>query len=294
MSDIEPLLNRLDALLDRIEGIIPAPPQGIDAFDGGAYHWQFGEQQTVFHKIKQASPIRLTDLHCIDHQKQQLVQNTRQFLAKLPANHVLLSGPKGTGKSSLIKALLNEYQHTGLNLIEIEQQHLPKLRILINQLADHPEQRFILYCDDLSFSADDMNYKAIKVALDGTLTDLPEHILLYASSNRRHLTPELMSDNVASQNVEGELHLNEAIEEKIALSERFGIWLALHPFNQDQYLQIVNHWLTQLKVPLGNDKTEAIVKTAALKWALEHGSRSGRIAWQFAKDWVGQQRLQNL
>jgi len=289
VSDTDKLLKRLDSLLDKIDPFIPDLPKGINEFNGGAFRWQSYGHSGLFHEIKQASKIKLADLQCIDRQKEKIDLNTQQFLAKLPANNVLLWGPKGTGKSSLIKALLNEYKTKGLNLVEVERKDLSDLRDIIERLGEQ-QAHFILYCDDLSFEADDPSYKAIKVALDGSLSNTPDNILIYATSNRRHLLPEMMSDNVSSQNIRGELHLNEAIEEKLSLSERFGVWLAFHPFNQDQYLEIVDYWLNKLE---HTSRDSEIVRKAALKWALEHGSRSGRSAWQFARDWVGQYNLKN-
>jgi uncharacterized protein len=290
VSETDKILKRLGGLLDRIEPFIPHIPESINEFNGGAFHWKSYAQQGLFHEIIQPSKISLSDLQCIERQKEIIDRNTQQFLSNLPANNVLLWGPKGTGKSSLIKALLNEYQDKGLNIIEIERKDIENLRTIIDQLSDK-KAHFILYCDDLSFEANDPGYKAIKVVLDGSINHTPDNILIYATSNRRHLIPESMSDNVASQNIQGELHLNEAIEEKISLSERFGIWLAFHPFDQEQYLEIVAYWLNKLDNTIENNN---IVRKASLKWALEHGTRSGRSAWQFARDWVGQQKLKEL
>jgi predicted AAA+ superfamily ATPase len=288
VSDTEKLLKRLDALLDRVEPLIPALPKAVTEFTGGAYHWKSHSNNGYFHKINRPVNFKLSDLQCIERQKKLIDRNTQQFLSNLPANNVLLWGPKGTGKSSLIKALLNEFQDKGLNLIEVEREDLKDLRKIIELLSDK-DGHFILYCDDLSFEADDASYKALKVVLDGSLSNASDNVLIYATSNRRHLLPEYMSDNVNSKNSNGELHLNETIEEKISLSERFGLWLSFHPFNQDQYLEIVYYWLKKLGNNLDNNK---FVRKASLKWALERGSRSGRSAWQFAKDWTGQQKLQ--
>ena len=190
----------------------------------------------------------------------------------------------------MIKAILNEYAAEGLRLIEVERQHLIDLPD-IAELLYQQEGRFIIYCDDLSFESNDASYKTLKVILDGSISDTPDNILIYATSNRRHLMPEYMSENQQSKMIEGELHLSEAIEEKISLSERFGLWLSFHPFNQDQYLSIVDHWIAKLDV---NKDDEELMHKAALKWALGHGSRSGRVAWQFARDWAGKKQLAQL
>ena len=288
MSDTDKLLQRIHNLLDRLEPLLPDTPETIDSFEGGAFRWRRHGQAGFIQRINYPPHIRLDDLQCIKRQKEAINSNTRQFLAGLPANNVLLWGPKGTGKSSLIKALLNEYQPSGLNLIEVEKEDLNQLRDITEHLRVQ-DGRFILFCDDLSFEANDPSYKAIKVVLDGSLSATPDNVLIYATSNRRHLLPESMRDNENSQMVRDELHLNEAIEEKISLSERFGVWLAFHPFNQEQYLAIVDYWLNQFNAEIA-DK-EQLCK-AALKWALEHGSRSGRSAYQFARDWYGKQQLQ--
>jgi uncharacterized protein len=287
VSDTEKLLKRLGAILDRVEPFMPPLAKAVTDFTGGAYHWKSNTHNGYFQKIDRPTNFQLSDLQCIERQKELIDRNTQQFLANLPANNVLLWGPKGTGKSSLIKALLNEYQDRKLNLIEVERENLSDLRIIIDQLSKK-EGHFIIYCDDLSFEADDSSYKALKVVLDGSLSNTSDNILIYATSNRRHLLPEYMSDNVASKNIGDDLHLNESIEEKISLSERFGLWLSFHPFNQDQYLEIVDYWLKKLG---NNSDNNESVKKASLKWALERGSRSGRSAWQFAKDWTGQQQL---
>jgi len=289
VSETDKLLKRLDSILNKLEPYIPELPEGVVDFDGGAYRWQSYGHTGLFHKVYHPSNISLADLQCIDRQKENINRNTQQFLASLPANNVLLWGPKGTGKSSLIKAVLNEYQSQGLNLIEIGRNDLGDLREII-ELLSNKQGHFILFCDDLSFEADDPSYKAIKVVLDGSLSSTPKNVLIYATSNRRHLLPEMMSDNVASKNIQGELHLSEAIEEKLSLSERFGVWLAFHPFNQEQYLEIVDYWLSNLGYQT-NDME--IVRKNSLKWALEHGSRSGRTAWQFTQDLVGRHRLKN-
>jgi len=283
MTAADEFYARANALLDHIEKLIPTDNPAFDTNSSIAFRWQVRGLNKILAPVKTTSGIRLTDLQCINRQKQEIDRNTRQFLQNLPANHVLLWGPRGTGKSSLIKALLNEYKDNGLRLVEMQKQDLLDLPVIVGQLAARPEH-FIIFCDDLSFEANDPSYKAIKVVIDGSISNTPENILIYATSNRRHLMPEYMSDNQQSKMVDGELHLNESIEEKISLSERFGLWLAFHPFNQDDYLTIVDYWISIMNTPITD--TENMHK-AALKWALEHGSRSGRSASQFVRDWVG-------
>ncbi len=281
------LLDRAHQLLDRLEQLIPPVPAETDWERHVAFRWRHNGRQGYLQAVPRITKVKLSDLQCIENQKQQLDQNTRQFINGLPANNALLWGPRGTGKSSLIKAILNEYSDQGLRLIEVEKRHLEELPDIAEQLYDQPE-KFIIFCDDLSFEADDASYKSLKVVLDGSINSTPENILVYASSNRRHLLPEFESDNADAKLIDTEIHYGEAVEEKISLSERFGLWLAFHPFNQDAYLSIVDHWLQQLNVKIADQKG---MQKEALKWALLHGSRSGRSAWQFARDFAGKQQL---
>lgn len=290
MSDMENFFGRAEALLQRLEKYLPDDTAGLTLSEASAQRWRRDNGRPRLQEVKHLSAIRLADLQCLDRQKAIITRNTRQFLHGLPANNVLLWGPRGTGKSSLIKATLNEFAEQGLRLIEVERQHLVDLPD-IAELVYGQAGRFVIYCDDLSFESNDASYKALKVVLDGSISDTPENLVVYATSNRRHLMPEYMSENQQSRLIEGELHLSEAIEEKISLSERFGLWLSFHPFNQEQYLDIVDHWIGQLGAATGDEST---MHKAALKWALEHGSRSGRVAWQFARDWTGQKQLQEL
>ena len=283
MTTTDKFFARATALLDHIEKLIPTENPAIDANNSIAFRWQVRGLNKILAPVRTTSGIRLSDLQCIDRQKQEIDRNTRQFLQNLPANHVLLWGPRGTGKSSLIKALLNEYKDNGLRLVEMQKQDLLDLPLIVEQLVAQSEH-FIIFCDDLSFEANDPSYKAIKVVIDGSISSTPENILIYATSNRRHLMPEFMSDNQQSKMVESELHLNESIEEKISLSERFGLWLSFHPFNQDEYLAIVDYWMSIMNEQIADPEN---MHKAALKWALEHGSRSGRSASQFVRDWVG-------
>lgn len=284
------LLDRANRLLDRLEQLFPPVPPETDWEDHVAFRWRHHGRNGFIQSLSHISTIRLTDLKCIDQQKQQLDQNTRQFVNGLPANNALLWGPRGTGKSSLIKAILNEYSDQNLRLIEVEKRHLEQLPDIADKLYDRPE-KFIIFCDDLSFEADDASYKSLKVVLDGSINSTPENILVYASSNRRHLLPEYEKENADAKLIDTEIHYGEAVEEKISLSERFGLWLAFHPFNQDAYLSIVDYWLEQLGVVITDQKG---LQKEALKWALLHGSRSGRSAWQFARDIAGKQSLSQL
>lgn len=284
------LVKRVHRLLDRLDAVIPHAAPDVDWDAHVAFRWRRQGERAWLEGIDRLSPVQLSDLLHVDRQKNQLDQNTRQFVHGLPANNALLWGPRGTGKSSLIKAILNAYSAQGLRLIEIEKKHLDDLPDLAEMLYARSE-KFLIYCDDLSFEDHDTSYKALKVILDGSINATPDNVLIYASSNRRHLVPEYTTDNENAKLIETEIHYGEAVEEKISLSERFGLWLAFHPFNQEAYLTIVKHWLAQLGVEIEDDSH---MRAEALRWALSHGSRSGRSAWQFARDYAGKQALQNL
>ena len=287
LSKLEYLADRAESLIRRIESLLPAPP--VPDWDAAhAFRWRRRATalgvQAVLQPVRQLSPIRLSDLKHIDEQKQAIERNTRQFVAGLPANNVLLTGSRGTGKSSLIKACLNAYAARGLRLIEVDKDDLVDLPDIVELVAGRPE-RFIVFCDDLSFEEGEPGYKALKVALDGSVAAQSDNLLIYATSNRRHLMPEYMRENLDAKHQEdGEIHPGETVEEKISLSERFGLWVSFYPFRQDDYLAIVAHWLSSF----GCDEHEIEAARAdALRFALERGSRSGRVAWQFAKDWAG-------
>jgi predicted AAA+ superfamily ATPase len=233
--------------------------------------------------------LPLSRLHGIDAQKQRLIANTRQFVAGVPANNALLWGARGTGKSSLVKALLPEFAPEGLRIVEVPAHRLVDLPDLVSLLAGRPE-RFIVFSDDLSFEAGDGSYKALKAVLDGSLAAAPDNVLIYATSNRRHLLPEFQSENAAARQVNGEIHHGEAVEEKISLSERFGLWLSFYPFDQANYLAIAARHLDALGIVAAPGE-DAPWERAALQWALARGNRSGRTAEQFARDWAGQREL---
>jgi uncharacterized protein len=287
MSDLVKLIARAEALLGSIEKLLPAPPAQTGWKTSIAFRWRKRNGRGVIESVRHVHKISLGDLQGIDRQKKIVEQNTRQFVDGYPANNVLLTGARGTGKSSLIKALLNKYAPRGLRVIEVEKQDLVDLSEIVDHIGSRAE-RFILFCDDLSFDADEAGYKALKVVLDGSVAAASENCLIYATSNRRHLMPEYMSENLEAKRVDDEIHPGETVEEKISLSERFGVWVSFYPFDQDDYLNIVAQWLGHFKIAGANSDA---VRQAALQWALQRGSRSGRVAWQFARDWAGRTRV---
>jgi predicted AAA+ superfamily ATPase len=284
MTQLDQFLMRAEHLLSRLESILPAPTALPDWRVGNAFRWRKRGGQGFLQVVKHVSVIGLDDLQNISAQKAQIEQNTRQFVHGKPANNVLLTGARGTGKSSLIKACLNQFASQGLRLIEVDKADMCDLPDIVDLVAERPE-RFIIFCDDLSFEDGEPGYKALKVALDGSISAQSDNVLIYATSNRRHLLPEKMSDNAGYHvSDEGDLHPGETVEEKISLSERFGLWVSFYPFKQDDYLEIVAYWLASM----GCDAAQiAAARGDALRWALQRGSRSGRVAWQFARDTAG-------
>ena len=283
-SPLETFLQRAEQLLKRLEHILPHALAAPDWEASIAFRYRKRGASGWLQPVRQVAPIALSDLQEVGGQKERLVRNTAQFVAGVPANNVLLTGARGTGKSSLIKACLNEFATKGLRLIEVDKADLVDLPDLVDLVADRPE-RFIVFCDDLSFDEGEAGYKALKSILDGSIAAASDNVLIYATSNRRHLLPEYMKENLTYTHTDdGEVHPGEVVEEKISLSERFGLWISFYPFSQPEYLVIVAQWLRHFGV------TEDVIVTArqpSLVWALERGSRSGRVAYQFARDWAG-------
>jgi uncharacterized protein len=280
----EHLLVRAESLLARLEMILPHAATAPDWGASVAFRYRRRGSAGVLEPVRHVANTRLSDLQEIDGQKERLVRNTEQFVAGRGANNVLLTGARGTGKSSLIKACLNEYTTRGLRLIEVDKADLVDLGDLVDLVAARPE-RFIVFCDDLSFDEGEPGYKALKSVLDGSVAQASDNVLIYATSNRRHLLPEYMKENLSYQHTEdGEVHPGEVIEEKISLSERFGLWISFYPFTQVEYLAIAAQWLRAFGVP---EDAITAARQESLVWALERGSRSGRVAQQFARDYAG-------
>lgn len=288
MNDNPQLIAELQRLVSTLESAIPAPAPKPDFAQGQAFRWRAHPHGGYLETVRDLSPIRLDDLRNIDRQKLEIRRNTEQFVKGLPANNVLLTGSRGTGKSSLVKALLNEFSGDGLRMVEVDKHLLHELPDIVEQLHARAE-RFIVYCDDLSFSDDDASYRALKTTLDGSLHAGADNVIIYATSNRRHLLPEYQAENQQAQYTDnGEIHPGEAVDDKVSLSDRFGLWLTFYPNSQDDYLRTVETWLGKYKLPLNEES-----RLAALQWAQVRGNRSGRTASQFARDWAGRQGLKS-
>ncbi len=276
----------LEKLLARLQQLLPPAPPPTDWSASIAFRWRKTTGLNArgwLQPVRHVHRMRLSDLQGIGAQIAKVEQNTRQFLEGRPANNVLLTGARGTGKSSIVKGLLNKYHKQGLRLIEVEKNDLVDLAAITDQVAGR-EERFLVFCDDLTFHGAEDGYIALKVALDGSISTTSENVLIYATSNRRHLMPEYMAENLETKYLGDEIHPGETVEEKISLSERFGLWVSFYPFDQDEYLDIVAHWLKTLGVA---PKAAAAAREEALQGSLQRGSRSGRIAYQFARDWAG-------
>ena len=291
-ASLEDFLLHARQVLERLEPLLPHRREPLDWQHCYAARWRREGHGGYLQPLEVNLELRLADLLGIDRQRDQLARNTRQFVAGLPANHTLLWGARGTGKSSLIRALLAEYAGDGLRLIEIERDDLADLPRAVEQLAGQP-QRFVVFCDDLSFDSGSDDYRVLKSVLDGSLEQAPDNVVLYATSNRRHLVAERQSDNANWEHVDGELHPSEAAEDKIALSDRFGLWLSFYPFTQDHYLAVVRHWCAALagKSGLQLEWSEEADREA-IRWASGRGNRNGRCAYQFARQWVGLKLLE--
>ncbi len=281
MTQLDQFISRLEQLIDRVERILPAGIPAVD-WSSSAYRWRLmQDEQGYLHAVKNPHEIHLNSLLNVETQKQAIVRNTAQFLAGKPANNVLLTGARGTGKSTLIKACWNEFAKQGLKLIEVDKTELIQLVDIIDLISDRPE-KFIIFCDDMSFEEGELGYKALKSALDGSIAAPSDNILFYATSNRRHLLPEKMRDNLDVRYEDGEVRPGDSIEEKVSLSERFGLWLSFYSFSQDEYLSTARYWVEYLGGTwVENSEFEALL------WHRTRGARSGRVAWQFAKDYVG-------
>jgi hypothetical protein len=279
------LVARAEGLVARLEAVLPHPLTAPDWNASTAFRYRTrGGTGGRLESVRHVASIRLASLVEVDAQKERIVRNTEQFVAGKAANNMLLTGARGTGKSSLIKACLNEFAARGLRLIEVDKSDMIDLPDIVDLVAERPE-RFVIFCDDLSFDEGEPGYKALKSILDGSVAQSTDNVLIYATSNRRHLLPEYMKENLSYRHTEdGEVHPGEVIEEKISLSERFGLWVSFYPFSQDEYLAIVAEWLRGFGV--GADAIAA-ARQESLVWALERGSRSGRVAYQFARDYAG-------
>lgn len=281
------LVQTLSLVLNQLQQVLPEPKQETD-FTAPAFRWENQQLKAIYTPKK----FYLDDLKGIERQKEKIIQNTLQFLNGLPANDVLLTGSRGTGKSSIVRALLTEYAPQGLRLIEIERDDLADLPKIQKIIQNRPE-KYIVYCDDLAFNAEDENYRSLKSVLDGSLQSGSTNFIIYATSNRRHLLPEFMHENTPVTKVDvpqyTELHPQEAIEEKISLSDRFGLWLSFYPMDQNLYLEIVEHYLDKANMPFNDE-----VRAESLRWCQMRGQRSGRAAYQFSKHWIGLNALKDL
>ena len=287
-EQFERLMARVESLMTRIESVLPHPLSAPDWTASVAYRYRKRSSgHGALEPVRHLGTMRLTDLKEIEDQKDKIQRNTEQFVRGKPANNVLLTGSRGTGKSSLIKACLNEYSARGLRLIEVDKADLTDLPDIVDVVSGLPK-KFIVFCDDLSFEEGEPGYKALKSILDGSVAAATPNVLIYATSNRRHLLPEYMTENLTyTHSEDGEVHPGEVVEEKISLSERFGLWVSFYPFSQDEYLTIVAQWLSSFGV---DAETISAARPASLVWALERGSRSGRVAYQFARDFAGQHK----
>lgn len=289
MDKLAHLLSRAESLIDQLEKLLPADNLAVD-WQANAWRWVTKQHKGSLQAVKHPHQIQLAHIQFVEPQKTQIVRNTQQFLQGFTANNVLLTGARGTGKSSLIKALLTAFASEGLRLIEVEKHDLIHLPEIVDLIRNRPE-KFIIFCDDLTFEANNESYKALKVVLDGSVATASDNMLVYATSNRKNLMPEFMADNLATKhnvksNGDGEIRPSDTIEEKTALAERFGLWLSFYAFDQDEYLAICENWLKTFGLSF-----DAPARQAALEFTHSRGARSGRVAYQFARDYAGRQQL---
>ncbi len=284
MDKLEHLITRAESLISKLENLLPAQMPSVD-WKTTAWRWLKINGKSQLQAVQNPHQISLNNIHFVDAQKAEIVRNTQQFLASLPANNVLLTGARGTGKSSLIKALLTEFSQQNLRLIEVEKHDLVQLPEIVALIKYRPE-KFIIFCDDLTFEANYESYKALKVVLDGSISNASENMLVYATSNRKNLMPEFMADNLATKHADGEIRPSDTIEEKTALAERFGLWLSFYAFDQDEYLAICKSWLATFDIAW-----DEAASRAALSFTHTRGARSGRVAYQFARDYSGKTKL---
>ena len=293
MDKFENLISRAESLIDKLEALLPAQNLPVD-WAATAWRWVMHNGHGSLQAVTHPHAISLDNIRFIDAQKAEIVRNTQQFIQDLPANNVLLTGARGTGKSSLVKALLPKFSVQGLRLIEVEKHdliHLSQIVTLVQNRAENANLKFIIFCDDLSFEADDVSYKALKVVLDGSLVSASENVLVYATSNRKNLMPEMMADNLAFKQADGEIRTNETLDEKVALAERFGLWLSFYAFDQDEYLAIAENWLGTFNGLNCKVAWDESARKAALSFSHTRGMRSGRVAYQFARDYAGKINL---
>lgn len=287
MADFESLIQKAESLIARLEAVLPPVATDID-WNALAWRWQVKQGRGYLRAVDHPHHIVLDAICNVDEQKSEIVRNTAQFVNGFPANNVLLTGARGTGKSTLVKALLSEFSKDGLRLVEVEKEDLVDLPEIVEILRNRPEC-FIVFCDDLSFEATEPGYKSLKVVLDGSISSTSDNVVVYATSNRRHLMPEFMAENLQTQYVGEEIRPGDTTEEKVSLSERFGLWLSFYAFDQDEYLKVAQYWLMHF----GSSEMTAEIRQAALLFSLTRGARSGRVAYQFARDYVGRFALKD-
>lgn len=287
MADFESLIQKAESLIARLEAVLPPVAADID-WNALAWRWQVKQGRGYLKAVDHPHHIVLDAICNVDEQKTEIVRNTAQFVNGFPANNVLLTGARGTGKSTLVKALLSEFSKDGLRLVEVEKEDLVDLPEIVEILRNRPES-FVVFCDDLSFEATEPGYKSLKVVLDGSISSTSDNVVVYATSNRRHLMPEFMAENLQTQYVGEEIRPGDTTEEKVSLSERFGLWLSFYAFDQDEYLKVAQYWLMHF----GISEMTAEIRQAALLFSLTRGARSGRVAYQFARDYVGRIALKD-